>query len=89
MRIRKRNVLGPPRRPTRAHVLPRLLLRQRVLSTLYLHVDELTERNIEIVSKLEDAAREQGKPTDRIAAAIARFCGSMTFVWVHVVWFAS
>jgi len=23
----------------------------------------------------------------RIAAAIARFCGSMTFVWVHVIWF--
>ena len=52
-------------------------------------VDELTERNIEIVSKLEDAAREQGTPTNRIAAPIARFCGSMTFVWVHVVWFAS
>ena len=51
-------------------------------------VDELTERNIEIVSKLEEAAREEGTPANRIAAAIARFCGSMRFVWLHVVWFA-
>ena len=30
-------------------------------------------------------ARRPG--ADRIAAAIARFCGSMTFVWIHVVLF--
>jgi uncharacterized membrane protein len=50
-------------------------------------VDELTKRNIETVLKLEAAAREQRNPTDRVAEVIARFCGSMTFVWVHVVWF--
>lgn len=49
--------------------------------------DELTQRNIEVVSKLEVAAREQRTRTDRIAELIANFCGSMTFVWVHVVWF--
>ncbi len=50
-------------------------------------VDDLTRRNIETVRKLEEAAREQRTPTDRVAEVIARFCGSMTFVWVHVIWF--
>ena len=50
-------------------------------------VEELTQQNVEKVSKLEESAREQRTPTDRIAEAIARFCGSMTFVWVHVIWF--
>src|ERR1700682_2724307 len=50
-------------------------------------VDELTKRNIETVLKLEEAAREQRTSTDRVAELIARFCGSMIFVWVHVVWF--
>ena len=50
-------------------------------------VEELTEQNIQKVSKLEQAAREQRTSTDRVAEYIANFCGSMTFVWVHVVWF--
>ncbi len=29
----------------------------------------------------------QGTTTDRIAGTITRFCGSMIFVWVHVIWF--
>lgn len=49
--------------------------------------DELTQRNIDVVSKLEAAAREQRTRTDRVAELIANFCGSMTFVWVHVFWF--
>jgi len=50
-------------------------------------VEELTEQNIEKVTRLEQAAREQRTPTDRIAELIAHFCGSMKFVWVHVIWF--
>src|SRR5438876_10790769 len=50
-------------------------------------VEELTRRNVETVSKLEEAAREQRTPADRLAEVIADFCGSMTFVWVHVIWF--
>jgi uncharacterized membrane protein len=50
-------------------------------------VDHLTQRNIEVVRKLEEAARQERSPSDRIAAAIANFCGSMTFVWVHILWF--
>lgn len=54
-----------------------------------LSVDELTKDNIEAVSKLEEAAREGRTSTDRIAEVIANFCGSITFVWVHVVWFSA
>jgi uncharacterized membrane protein len=50
-------------------------------------VDQLTQRNIEAVRELEEAAKEERKASDRVAEAIANFCGSMTFVWVHVVWF--
>jgi uncharacterized membrane protein len=50
-------------------------------------VDELTQRNVEAVAELEKAAKEERSNADRVAEAIANFCGSMTFVWVHVVWF--
>jgi uncharacterized membrane protein len=49
--------------------------------------DWLTKRNIEAITKLEEAAKEHRSQADRIAQAIASFCGSMTFVWVHVLWF--
>ena len=52
-----------------------------------LSVEELTQRNVETVLELEEAAREQRTRTDRVAEVIAGFCGSMTFVWVHVIWF--
>jgi uncharacterized membrane protein len=50
-------------------------------------VDELTKRNVEIVRQLEDSARQERTRSDLVAEKIANFCGSMTFVWVHVVWF--
>src|SRR6185503_6191588 len=50
-------------------------------------VEELTEQNIEKVAKLEQSARAQRTSADRISELIANFCGSMTFVWVHVIWF--
>lgn len=50
-------------------------------------VEELTQQNVATVSRLEESAKEQRTSTDRIAEAIANFCGSMTFVWVHVIWF--
>jgi len=49
--------------------------------------EELTEENVDRVSQLEESARQKRTPADRIAEAIANFCGSMTFVWVHVAWF--
>ena len=49
--------------------------------------EELTEKNVETITRLEDEARKQRTPTDRLAEKIASFCGSMTFVWIHAVWF--
>jgi uncharacterized membrane protein len=50
-------------------------------------VEELTQRNVEAVLSLEEATKGQRTKSDRIAEGIAQFCGSMTFVWVHVLWF--
>ena len=52
-------------------------------------VDELTKRNIAIVADLETAAKAKRTPTDCVVDAITAFCGTMAFVWVHVVWFST
>jgi uncharacterized membrane protein len=49
--------------------------------------DDLTQRNVELIHRLEESAKEERTRSDLVAEAIANFCGSMTFVWVHVVWF--
>ncbi len=49
---------------------------------------DVTRQNVEAMHRLEEAALARRSRADRMAAAIARFCGSMTFVWVHVVLFA-
>ena len=51
-------------------------------------VEHLTQRNIEVVRKLEEAANQERTTSERVARMIARFCGSMTFVWVHVIGFS-
>ena len=51
-------------------------------------VEDVTERNVQAILQLEQAARANRSNADRIADLIAQFCGSMTFVWVHVIWFA-
>jgi uncharacterized membrane protein len=50
-------------------------------------VEELTQRNVEAILNLEEAAKEQRTQTELLAERIAKFCGSMRFVWVHVIWF--
>jgi uncharacterized membrane protein len=50
-------------------------------------VNELTARNVRSVVQLEEAARNGRTFSDRLADGVARFCGSMIFVWTHVVWF--
>jgi uncharacterized membrane protein len=51
-------------------------------------IHELTKKNIRGISESELAADNQRRTTDIIAEAITRFCGSATFVWLHVIWFA-
>jgi len=50
-------------------------------------VEDVTERNVQAILQLEEAAKANRSSGDRIADLIAAFCGSMTFVWVHVIWF--
>jgi uncharacterized membrane protein len=49
--------------------------------------DELTQQNVEAIIRMEEAAKGERTRSDLVAEAIAKFCGSMVFVWVHVVWF--
>jgi len=49
---------------------------------------ELTQRNIESVAALDASTKSQRSRADLVADAIAAFCGSMAFVYVHLVWFA-
>jgi uncharacterized membrane protein len=51
-------------------------------------VDELTERNVQTIIQLEEAAKANRSVADRVADFIARFCGSANFVWAHLIWFA-
>jgi uncharacterized membrane protein len=50
--------------------------------------EDVTRENVEAMRRLEDAQERRRTPADRVAAGIARFCGSMTFVWIHVMLFA-
>lgn len=50
-------------------------------------VEELTETNVKTILQLEATAKHRQTTSEKIAEKIAKFCGSMTFVWVHVVWF--
>src|SRR5215217_8162745 len=52
-------------------------------------VEHLTQRNVEVVRKLEEAANQERTASDRVAKIVANFCGSMKFVWVHVIWFGA
>lgn len=52
-------------------------------------VDALTRRNIEVVARLDAAAKAERTPADRAIDAITAFCGSMSFVWFHLFWFGA
>ncbi len=48
---------------------------------------EETRNNVSRIIEIERAQQAGRTPGERISDFIAAFCGSMTFVWVHVVWF--
>ena len=56
-------------------------------STSGVTIDELTARNVESVVRIEAEAHAKRTFSDAVADAITVFCGSMAFVWTHVVWF--
>ena len=50
---------------------------------------EIVQKNVETIARIEQAAQRARKPIDRVADRIAGFCGSLAFVWVHCIWFAT
>ena len=52
-------------------------------------VEEMTEQNVQTIVQLEETAKANRNKTDQMADIIAQFCGSFTFVWVHLIWFAA
>jgi uncharacterized membrane protein len=52
-------------------------------------VEDMTERNVQTIVRLEQAAKAERAKSDQIADVIANFCGSMPFVWAHLIWFAA
>ncbi len=49
--------------------------------------DDVTRDNVESMRRVDSQALARRSRADRIAAFVAGFCGSMTFVWLHVLWF--
>ena len=49
--------------------------------------DHHIAKNVETILALEQAAKMNRTTSELIANAVARFCGSMTFVWVNATWF--
>lgn len=52
-------------------------------------VEDLTEMNVRAILKLERSARANLPPAVRVANSVASFCGTINFIWVHIVWFGS
>ena len=49
-------------------------------------IGNLTERNVRMIVEVEQAAKAASTRWDRIAMAIAGFCGTMVFAWVQLAW---
>jgi uncharacterized membrane protein len=52
-------------------------------------VHDVTRKNVHAMRQLEEATLARRTRADRVASVIARFCGSMTFVVIHVLWFSA
>lgn len=50
---------------------------------------DVTRQNVQAMRRLEEAAMARRTGADRMAAAIGRACGSMTFVVIHAIFFGS
>ena len=52
-------------------------------------LEQITARNVQSVFEIDHAANADKSVSDRLADRITAFCGSMRFVWTHVVWFTA
>lgn len=51
--------------------------------------DELTAKNVRLIAEHENTAKTSVSPGERIAVHVAAFCGSTTFLWLHVAGFGT
>jgi uncharacterized membrane protein len=52
-------------------------------------VRDLVRRNITRMRQMEEWSKRDRSFADKAADAVARFCGQMTFVWIHAALFAA
>lgn len=50
-------------------------------------LDRETERNVAKIYELEQLEKTSRTRGEKIAEIVAAFCGSMPFVYVHIIWF--
>lgn len=50
-------------------------------------IHDLTGRNLRSVLENEQEAKSGISVSEKLATMIAEFCGSMPFIWIHLVWF--
>ncbi len=51
-------------------------------------VEDVVQQNIETIVQLDESTRAQRTVMDRVVDSITAFCGSLTFVWAHLLWFS-
>jgi len=57
-------------------------------STTRIEAGKIIRRNVERIRGMERWSKRQRTFADRVAEAVARFCGQMSFVWIHAALFA-
>ena len=50
---------------------------------------KIIRRNVERIRGMERWSKRQRTFADRVAESVARFCGQMSFVWIHAALFAA
>jgi uncharacterized membrane protein len=51
-------------------------------------VDRVVRDNVRHIASMEEAEREKRTPVDRAIDVVSAFCGSVFFVYIHLIWFA-
>jgi uncharacterized membrane protein len=50
---------------------------------------DVTRENVQAMRRLDELAVAKRTVADRVAEFVARFCGSITFVWIHAALFSA
>ncbi len=52
------------------------------------NIESITRENIESILCLEEQRRQRKPAWFRLVERVARFCGTLQFLWINVAWFA-